>query len=323
MIGALAVVAAAGLPLVAQAGPAARSSLKPRVVTTLAVGSFAESLALGRDGSLYASTTTWSADESTPSAGHVVKISPRTGAQSVVGSLDTLGFLTGLAFDDRGRLYVADATFSDTDLPGVFRVDRDGMTRVLTLPAESFPNGLAFRDGYLYVSDSALGAIWRARPGADSALSKPWFRHEKLGPGTGEEDHGIGANGIAVRAGDVYVAVADAGRIVRVPILRNGNAGKLKVVAQREELKSVDGIAFDLLGNLWLVTNGPGAGRLEVLTPFGALFVLADQPSWLDYPTQPVFGTTPGTLGSLYIANGAIESGAPNVVAFGGPLRVP
>ena len=154
-------------------------------------------------------------------------------------------------------------------------------------------------------------------------LTEPWFQHEKLGPGIGEEDHQIGANGIAFRNGDLYVAVADAGRIVRIPVLRNGNAGKLRVIAEREELKSVDGIAFDLLGNLWLVTNGPERGRLEVLTPFGALFVLANQPEWLDYPTQPVFGTTPGTLGSLYIANGAIESGTPNVIGFGGPLRVP
>jgi sugar lactone lactonase YvrE len=228
--------------------------------------------------------------------------------------------LTGLAFDDRGLLYVADATFSDTDLPGVFRVDRKGLTRVLTLPADSFPNGLAFQDGYLYVSDSALGAIWRAHPYKGSVLTEPWLQHETLMPGEG----GLGANGIASRRGFLYVAVSDAGRIVRIPALRNGKPGALEeVVPARPELEGVDGIAFDLLGNLWLVTNGPATGRLEVLTPFGALFVLADQPSWLDYPTQPVFGTTPNTLGSLYIANGSFDNGVPNVIAFGGPLRLP
>jgi sugar lactone lactonase YvrE len=151
-------------------------------------------------------------------------------------------------------------------------------------------------------------------------LTQPWFEDELLQPGS---EDGIGANGIAFRNGDLYVAVADGGLIVRVSVSRSGSPGRLRVIAQREELKSVDGIAFDLLGNLWLVTNGPESGRLAVLTSFGALFVLADQPEWLDYPTQPVFGTTPGTLGSLYISNGAIESGAPNVIAFGGPLRVP
>lgn len=325
---ALAVTAVTALPLLAvQAGPAAgRPSLRPRVVTTFAGASFAESLALGADGYLYASLTTWG-DEM--DSGRIVRISPRTGEQDAFGpGHETPGLLTGLAFDDHGRLYVADATFSDTDLPGVFRVDRKGWTRVLTLPTgQSFPNGLAFRDGYLYVSDSALGAIWRARPGKDAAPAEPWFQdtspEQFLQPGEGPEDHGIGANGIAFRKGALYVAGADGACIVRISVLRNGDAGSPTVVAgPRNELKGVDGIVFDLLGNLWLVTNGPVTGRLAVLTPFGGLLVLADQPSWLDYPTQPVFGTTPGTLGSLYIANGSIDNGAPNVIAFGGPLRV-
>lgn len=336
MIWSLAVAALAALSLLATQAvrAASRPTLQPRVLTTWPFvepyGSFAESAALGEDGRLYASVTTWG-DE--VDVGQIVRISPRTGDRTPFGpSIETAGLLTGVAFDEHGRLYVANATFSDADQPGVFRVDQTGTTRVLTLPAESFPNGLAFRDGYLYVSDSALGAVWRARPGKSAAPAAPWFQDDLLEPGVppegggvhGVDDAGIGANGIAFRDGHLYVASSDQACIVSIPILRNGNAGQPSIVAgPREELKSVDGIAFDLLGNLWLVTNGPGKGRLEVLTAFGTLFVLADAPSWLDYPTQPVFGTTPATLGSLYVANGSYDGGTPSLIAFGGPLQVP
>ncbi len=317
-------LAVTALPFLAvQVGTAAsRPSLQPRVVTSFDEPSFAESLALGGDGYLYASVTTWG-DES--NGGQVWRISPRTGERTPFGpSLDGAFFLTGLVFDNRGRLYVGETSLDENAPSFVVRVDRRQARTALTLPPGSFPNGLAFRDGALYVSDSALGAVWRARPEPASTLSQPWFQSDLLLPGTGPEDHGIGANGIAFRNGDLYVAVADSGLVVRVPVLRNGSPGTIQPVAgPREELRSVDGIAFDLLGNLWLTTNGPGSGRLEVLTPFGGLFVLADQPSWLDYPTQPVIGTTPGTFGSVFVANGSLENGLPNVIAFGGPLRLP
>jgi sugar lactone lactonase YvrE len=298
----------------ATAGPGpGGKKLDVRTVTTWPwvdpYGSFAESLALGRDGSLYASVTVWG-DE--VDLGQVVKIDPRTGTRKAFGDvLETPGLLTGLAFDDHGRLYVANATFVDDPAPGVFRVDAKGApTRVLSLPAESFPNGLAFHDGRLYIADSHLGVIWRWQPGAPSAT--PWLTDGRLLPGTGPNDKGIGANGIAFQGDDLLVTVADAGRIVDVQVRHDGAAGKVKVVSEQPELVSVDGIEVDGR-DVWLVTNHPTSGRLLSMAKNGRLTIVADQPEWLDYPTQPVVG--PKNV--LYVENGSIDNGVPGVITVG------
>ena len=274
-------------------------------------------IALGSDGFLYASITTWGEEED-GDVGQIVKIAPGTGKQTAFGpEIETPGLLTGVAFDAQGGLYVANATFSDEDLPGVFRIDAGQATRVLTLPANSFPNGLAIRDGYLYVSDSALGAVWRSPVKTASTPAAPWFQDQRLAPGSGANDHGIGANGIAFKGSDLYVAVADAGRIVRVAVLLERAPGALRTVSNRPELRSVDGIAFDLRGDLWITVNGPGSGRLLRLTTVGQTIVMADQVAWLDYPTQPVLGVGRWS-GVVYVANGSFDGGTPNVVSLAG-----
>ena len=227
---------------------AAGRTAPPRLVTSWPwadpYGCFAEGLALGRDGNLYASVTTWG-DEA--DVGQIVRVAPGEGAKTAVGpSIDTPGLLTGVAFDQLGRLYVADATFSATDPPGVFRIDAQKATRVLTLPADSFPNGIAFSGGSMYVFDSALGAVWRSRPDSSATPTTPWFQDARLLPGSGPDDHGIGANGIAVRSDGLYVAVSDAGPLARVAIRPKGRAGALRVVAKGDVLRTVDGIAFEI-----------------------------------------------------------------------------
>jgi len=133
---------------------------------------------------------------------------------------------------------VAAATFSDVPLPGVFRIATDGsVKRVMTLPVQSFPNGLACRKGYLYVSDSSLGAVWRARSTAGSSPSAPWFKNALLKPSM----NGLGANGIAFFGNQLFVAASDSGRIVRVPVKTDGSAGTLTVVANLKALRSADG----------------------------------------------------------------------------------
>ena len=292
------------------AAPAAANA-NARVVTswpfTAPYGSFAESLALGPDGSLYASLTTWG-DEA--DSGQIVAISPSTGAKTPFGeSIDVgLGLLTGVAFDQSGNLYVAEA-FSDT--PGVFRVPANGPpTQVLALPSESFPNGVAFHDGYLYVTDSSLGAVWRSNPSVLSSPSEPWLEDALLMPGSGPRDHGIGANGIAFRGDWLYVSVSDGARIVRAAVLPDGSAGPLEVVLERATLRSADGIAFDASGNLWITTNGPNRGQLLKLGVNRKLELVATQANWLDYPAMPVFGPS----GSLFVENGSFELGTPSIV---------
>jgi len=244
----------------------------------------------------------------------VVKVTPG-GQQHLVASFDVgAGFLTGLAFDPSGNLYVADATFEASPTPpGVFRISAGGtVTRVATLPTFSFPNGLAFHDGDLYISDSSLGVIWRLPPGGKAAI---WLKDPLLAPKT---TRGIGVNDEAFRRDSLYVSVSDSGMIARVPLTTGGNAGVPVVVAQSPMLRTDDGIAFDIKGNLYITVN---VNRLVRLAPDGGLTQLAAKNNGLAFPDGPAFGTTPTTRTTLYITNGAFHGGTPDIVAFDAGVR--
>ena len=319
-------LALAALLLVAPAAPAGASSTvwQPSTLATFAsgdYGAFAESLAADSDGNLFATLTSWGLEAD---VGEVWKITP-SGQMTLVATIDVgPGLLTGIAFDAAGHLYVAAATFSAAPLSGVFRIDPDGpagqtATPVMTLPVSSFPNGLACRNGYLYVSDSVMGAIWRAPSAAASSPSAPWVKNALLKPSM----NGLGANGIAFRQNQLFIAASDSGRVFRVPVTADGSAGALTVVAHLKALRSADGIAFDICGGLWITTNhGAGvsstgtSGGLYRLSPDGTLETIASSPDWLDYPSMPVFGTTPGTRTTLFVTNGSFEIGTPDLIAL-------
>jgi sugar lactone lactonase YvrE len=297
---AVSVAVSAGPVASAQAAPA-----KLPVITTFTRNHFPESLAIDRQGNLYASLDY---------IGQVVKVTPG-GQQHLVASFDVgKGFLTGLAFDRSGNLYVADATFEASPTPpGVFRISAGGaVTRVATLPTFSFPNGLAFHNGDLYITDSSLSVIWRLPPGGKAAV---WLKSPLLAPKT---KFGIGANGLAFRRGSFYASVADFGTIVRVPFRANGQPGAPVVIARADLLKTADGIAFDVKGNLYITVN---VNRLVRLAPDGGLTVLAIRKNGLAFPDMPAFGTTPATRTTLYFTNGGFHRGPPDIVAFDADVR--
>lgn len=305
----------------------------PRVVTSFpaghAFGSFAESLAVARDGSLYASVTIWQAD--TSNIGRLYRITP-DGRMRQVGPDLPVGILSGLAFGPDGYLYAGEIAFAPSDEPaGVLRFGLDGsVSRAVTLPFGTFPNGLAFHGGALYISDSTSGAIWKAVPRAGRAesLDTPWLQDPSLGVVT--ETGWEGVNGIAFRGNALYAVNADAGTVVRIPIARSGMPGTPATFVQPDtDLRGADGVAFDQDGGLWIAINHAddpeGASR-----PVGALVrvdrlghptVIANNPGWLEYPTQPAFGYSGSARSTLYVLNGALnplsfEPGVPSLVAL-------
>jgi len=321
------------VPAVASAAPPppAKAVSNAHVLTTFprgTDGSFAESLAVDRQGSLYVALTTWAA--SGWNRGQVWKVAP-DGRKSRFGPEFAVGVLTGLAFDGHGRLYAGLAAWTDPALPalrsGVVRIDATSATRVLSLPTaaaevSSFPNGLAFRGDDLYVSDSLTGAVWRTRPSrgtgaaANEVQSAPWLKDPLLAPST---KGGLGINGIAFRGGSLYGVVADSGRLVRMGLGRHGRALPPRLVARSASLVSADGVAFDAVGRLWVTTNGgaaPHAGALVRVDPHGHVTVVLNKAPWMDYPTQPVLGTTRHGHLTLYVTDGAFNSsGTSDVVA--------
>jgi hypothetical protein len=75
------------------------------------------------------------------------------------------------------------------------------------------PNGMApdDRDGFIYVADSPLSVIWRVSI-ADGTVSA-WARGPQLAP-----DGGLGANGLKLHDGAVWVSNTQLGTLLRVPI---------------------------------------------------------------------------------------------------------
>lgn len=317
------------VPVSRVAAPAAPAQHGPtaRLVTTFdkgMAGAFAESMAVARDGTLYVAVTTWSA--TSWNTGQVYRVTP-AGRRTPFGPAITGGLITGLAFDQTGHLFVGLAAWQEPGLPtinpGVFRIDPNGRaTRVLTLPngamgTAAFPNGLAVHGRYLYVADS-VGKIWRTRTDARRVVtpSRPWLSSTVLTASAGH----FGLNGITFRGDVLYGVVYDSGLVVRVPVTRRGTPGPLSIMARNTLLKTADGITFDAIGRLWVTATRSGtvgSGALLTVDRTGRVRLVAEHTSWLDYPTQAVFGVTARDRATLYLTNGAFESGkAPTVVAL-------
>ena len=172
---------AAALLALLVAPPLAGATAAPPVLTAFPAGlpgfgQFAESMAIDSHGVLYVSVTYYSAETNT---GQIWRVTP-DGRSRLAASLDLTadGQLMGVAVDDRDRVYVGLWDFSslvgapDTIGSGVFRLAGGTLTRVAALPPGTGPNGLAFHDGRLYISDPPNGEIWRVTPGAEASTTK-------------------------------------------------------------------------------------------------------------------------------------------------------
>jgi hypothetical protein len=230
------------VPPAAASGPPISN---PRILIHLdfSRGQTPENLALEPDGS---------ADVTFAEAAQVARVSPagrvRILAQlpepaggatcPVLGPLLRAPALTvGIIRDHAGSLYVALCTGSP-GLQGIWRVSPNGSaSRLAALPADGIPNGMAFddRDGFIYVADSLLSVIWRVAI-ADGAVSA-WARGPQLAP-----DGGLGANGLKLHDGAVWVSSTQLGTLLRVPIRPDGSAGPIQTIATG--LAGIDDFAF-------------------------------------------------------------------------------
>jgi sugar lactone lactonase YvrE len=291
-------------------------------------GAFGESMAPDGRGGVIVSVTSWGPEDGSASNmgqlwrvgmdGTMTKLGPRM-------DLSPAGMLMGVAVDEQGRVFVALNNFGsdygmEEDPPsGVLRVTPGNARRVLTLPVDAVPNGLAAHEGRLFVTDS-FGSIWTGSTRGAPEQADRWFTSPLLEP---VSEFGMGANGITFRQGSLYVTSYEQGAIVRIPVRRNGAAGAPTVLAADESLVGADGIAFDRNGRLWVAVNGEldwynwvaiDPGRIVTIDQTGAVTPVLTPAGALDYPTQVL----PGQHGALLVVNGSFLFGAPQVVAFTG-----
>ena len=257
-----------------------------------AASEFPEGVAVDKTGNVYVSVTP---------IGQIRRFAP-DGSQSLLATLPATGQFgpTGLAVDASGNVYAADVTFSAATR-GVYRITRDGTSE--RLPGTSailFANGLAFdQRGNLYVTDSILAAIWRIPPGRAAEI----WAQDPLLAGNGSFGFGfpIGANGIAYRNGELFVANTEVGQIVRIGVQPDGSAGAPAVLVQGPSLFGADGIALDVKRNLYIANSGQST--LLRIGADGVVTTLATAADGLDSPSSLAFGTGRGERKALFFVN--------------------
>ena len=287
----LAIAAAALLVPAAVAGAAVESVVV--VDYDLAAGEQPEGVAVDKRGDVYVSLAP---------LGQVWRID-RDGTETMLAQVVPAGAgngVLGMAVDAPGNVYVAAATF-DPATSGVYKIARDGsFARLPGTEAIVFPNGVTLdKEGNAYVTDTILGAVWRVP--ARGGFAELWFQSALL-EGSGIFGFGfrLGANGIAYRQNAVVVGNTEGGRLVRVEIEPDGSAGAITVVAEGLPLLAVDGIAFDVHGNIWAAVIAQST--IVRVSPSGEVTTIATDADGLDWASSIAFGKN----GDLWAVNFAI-----------------
>lgn len=213
----------------------------------------------------------------------------------------------GVKVGPEGFIYMAVASFNPyLPVASVWRISPDGqqVSQFASLPGDSIPNDLVFDpQGNLYLTDSAKGQIWKIDQAGQAQV---WFSDPLLlgNPSAPLAGAPLGANGIAFDRfrRHLYVANTDYGRIVRIGF-HHGQPRGIQVVVTNDLLKGADGIAFDVLGDLYVAVNS--ADRIAVVTPFGTVSTLVEGAP-LDAPSSLVFGNRCSDRRTLYVTNFAI-----------------
>lgn len=218
-------------------------------------------------------------------SGDIYKID-RHGTLSKIGDLVANlddSYPLGLAVDAQEALYVAVVGWNDPAANGVWRIRESGEKElVLPVPAAYWPNAISFdKAGNLYVTDPLLGSVWRLGKDGDRGL---WLQDPLL---LGDI---FGGNGIAYRNHSLWVLNTDRGRIVRIPIERDGSPGQPETYVESPLLVGCDGGQFDIKGNMYIGVNYQG--HLARVSPHGDVEILITPEEFNGFTmvTNPIFG---------------------------------
>jgi sugar lactone lactonase YvrE len=174
-------------------------------------------LAVDRRGDVYGAVVSASAQG-------IWRFARGTGAGERLPGTEAIPFPNSLAFDERGQLYVASSAEGRSPSGGlrggIWRISRDGTVERLLVdealggtgqlqPGGAGANGIGYRDGVLYVTNTEKATLLTIPVRRNGALGPP--RVLASGPRL------LFPDGLAVDAhGNVYVAVISQSTVVRV-----------------------------------------------------------------------------------------------------------
>lgn len=160
---------------------------------------------------------------------------------------------------------------------------------------------LDMRTGLLYIADSVGGTVWRV-PATGGTPTK-WVTSPALAP-----IDFLGANGVKLHAGALWVSNLDKGTVLRIPINKDGTAGALHTKATG--LKNIDDFAFSGHGDNILAALDKDNKVMLVRPDNGTHTPVLNAADGLQNPTSvAVRGST------MYVTSGAYFSNKdPNIL---------
>ena len=217
--------------------------------------------------------------------------------------------LVGMLFEEPSTLFVVDTADGNAPNGRLLKVNIQTSASTVLATGFAFPNAIAEDTrGNLYVSDSALGTINRiSQDGSHNVVwaSSPLFQTSGFPP--------VGVNDLAFdRTGSaLYATNTGDSRVLKIPLLANGNAGAVQIFADgatidarqhtTDALHGADGLAFDVVGNIYVAANQ--IGEIQVLSPAGRLIAryAGRGAAALDFPATLLFKGT-----QLYLTNASL-----------------
>lgn len=219
-----------------------------------------------------------------------------------------VSFMTGVTLAADDALLAAVVSFSPDLTAGVYRAATEGAEGTLwaSHPQMFFPNGFAWQDGELYVTDSAFGGVFHIDSAGTATpwLSDPALAAQPTACGGTAESLAVGANGIVEQAGSLFIASSNQGILVKVPVSPEGEPGPVEIVAgpDCDALAGIDGITLDSDGSIIAAINAKN--RIVRITQSGEVSTIVEGGP-LDFPASVAFAGS-GAERALYITSFAV-----------------
>lgn len=224
----------------------------------------------------------------------------RDGQLELLPGSGQIFFANGLAFDDRGTLYVTESVSTTVIIGG---------------------------------RPAGPGSIWRIPHGGDAEL---WMRDELLrGTGALGQPVWIGANGIAYSHGALYVTNTEKGTVLRIPVQHDGSPGVPEWWPLQDVPESPmplppmgDGLVLDVHGALYVaVLTQSAVVRIdaetqsqETVAVFLGMNPIGPPPDApLDFPASLFFGTGKGARTDLFVTNLGLGAAVAPGLPWAGP----